>query len=1057
MKLIETSVAKPVTTAVGVILLLLFGAIALTRIPVQLTPSVEQPEISVTTLWPGASPFEVEREIVEEQEEQLKSLEGLVRMESTSSDSNANIVLTFLTGTDVDAAILKVSNRLEQVPQYPSDAERPVLETVDSQNSAMAWYTILPGGEEPFSDDVSTLYDFLEDFIKPELERVPGVARARIFGGRQREMQVTVDPAKLAARQVTLNELVQAIDRDNRNTSGGDFDEGKRRYVVRTVGEYGSPAEIEDVVVAVRGGVPVYVRDVARAELGYRKATGEVFYFDQPILAMNVQRENGANAIAVMTGLAEVAERLNRELLGPRGLEMLESYDETDYIESAIDLVQQNLILGGSLAIIVLLLFLRSPASTLIVAVAIPISVIGTFLMMLWLGRSLNVISLAGMAFAVGMVVDNAIVVLENIYRHRQQGKSRTAAALDGAQEVWGAVLASTLTTIAVFLPILFVREEAGQLFRDIAIAISCGVGLSLLVAISVIPSLSARLLDAAEAEPRRGLARLWGGVSAAQRFASRITRTVYWLCGTIPRRLSVVLGFTVVAVGLSVLLLPKAEYLPQGNQNFLFGAIIPPPGYNVREVIDLQNPFLEALSHLWTTEDAGDLPGGGIEMMFYIAEPAMSFIAATGREATRVRELIPEFQKVNAELPGTVAFISQLSLFQRGLGQGRNVDIDLMGPDLDKLLALGTRVFGQVSEILPGSQAFPMPNLTLGNPELRVRPHRRRTAELGIANRDLGLVVSALVDGVKASDYRHQGQEIDLRVMAVLGESHRTHLLEQMPLATPDGRLVTIGSVAEVELASGPTQIRHLERQRAVTIQVTPPDSVALQEAMERIEGEILEPLRAEGELGGLYRARLSGSADKLTQTRQALQWNFLLAVVITYLLMAALFESFLYPFVILFSVPLAALGGILGLFVLNQMSYQALDVLTMLGFIILLGTVVNNAILIVHQSLNHLRRDGLEPREAIREATRTRIRPIFMSVATSVFGMLPLVFFPGAGSELYRGLGSVVVGGLAVSAFFTLFLVPALLSLVLDARQAVARRWRFAAERVEPVGAIE
>ncbi|MEM7353962.1 MAG: efflux RND transporter permease subunit, partial [Acidobacteriota bacterium] len=662
-------------------------------------------------------------------------------------------------------------------------------------------------------------------------------------------------------------------------------------------------------------------------------------------------------------------------------------------------------------------------------------------------------ISLAGMAFAVGMVVDNAIVVLENIYRHRQQGKSRAAAARDGAREVWGAVLASTLTTIAVFVPVLFVREEAGQLFRDIAIAISCAVGLSLVVAISVIPSLSARVLDTAKTDRGEGLSGLWGGVAAAQRVADWITRAVYWLCGTTRRRLAVVLGASTLAVGASLLLVPKAEYLPQGNQNFLFGAIIPPPGYNVQEVIDLQNPFLAQLEPLWTTEDASGLPGGGIEMMFYIADPAMSFIAASGREPTRVRELIPEFYKVNAELPGAVAFISQLSLFQRGLGQGRNIDIDLMGPDLDKLLELGTRVFGQIPEVLPGSQAFPLPNLTLGNPELRVTPHRRRTAELGIANRDLGVAVSALVDGVKASDYRLEGQEIDLRVLAERGDSHRTHLLEQMPLATPDGRLVTLGSLAEVELASGPTQIRHLERQRAVTIQVTPPDAIALQDAMERIERQILTPLRDTGALSGLYRARLAGSADKLTQTRQALQWNFLLAVVITYLLMAALFESFLYPFVILFSVPLAALGGILGLATLNLATYQALDVLTMLGFIILLGTVVNNAILIVHQSLNHLRREGSAPREAIREATRSRIRPIFMSVATSIFGMLPLVFFPGAGSELYRGLGSVVVGGLAVSTIFTLFLVPALLSLVLDARLAVARRWRWAAE-AEPVG---
>ncbi|MEM7582863.1 MAG: efflux RND transporter permease subunit [Acidobacteriota bacterium] len=1057
MKLIETSIAKPVTTAVGVILLVLFGVLALSHIPVQLTPTVEQPEITVITFWPGASPAEVEREIVDEQEEQLKSLEGLVRMESTSSDSRSDIVLTFLTGTEVDAAMLRVANRLEQVPSYPADAERPVISTVDAQNSAMAWYTLLPGGAEPFEGDIATLFSFVDEFVLPALERVPGVARAQIFGGREREMQVIVDPAALAARQVTLSELVSAIDLQSRDISGGDFDEGKRRYVVRTVGQYQSPADIEDVVVAVRGGVPVYLRDVARAQLDYRKATGDVFYFDQPIIALNVQRESGSNAIAVMAGLTDAVERINRELLRPRGVEMFESYDETDYIVSAIDLVQQNLLLGGTLAIVILLLFLRSPSSTLIVAVAIPISVIGTFLMMTWLGRSLNVISLAGMSFAVGMVVDNSIVVLENIYRHRQRGDSRRKAAFDGAREVWGAVLASTLTTIAVFLPVLFVQEEAGQLFRDIAIAISCAVGLSLVVAITVIPSLSARLLDAAkkrddddDAQPsRRGFANLWGGLSLAQGISGWISRTVYWLCGSTPRRLAVVLGFTLVAFGLSALLLPQAEYLPQGNQNFLLGVMIPPPGYNLSEVIELQNPYLEQLPHLWEGDDTRELPGGGIEMMFYVAQPNLSFIAATARQPTRVRELIPEFNRINGELPGTLAFTSQLSLFSSGLGQGRNIDVDLMGPELEPLLALGRQVFAQASEVVPGSTAFPLPSLNLGNPELRLVPHRRRVAELGLQNRDLGLTVSALVDGVKASDYRHEGHEIDLRVMAEPDERHRTHLLEQMPLATPDGRLVTLGTVADVELTTGPTQIRHLERQRAVTIQITPPDDVPLQTAMERIEAEILAPLQASGELGGLYRARLSGSADKLTQTRQALQWNFLLAVVITYLLMAALFESFLYPFVILFSVPLAGLGGILGLAALNLATPQALDVLTMLGFIILVGTVVNNAILIVHQTLNHLRRDGMVPREAIRESVRSRIRPIFMSVMTSIFGMLPLVFFPGAGSELYRGLGSVVVGGLAVSAVFTLFLVPALLSLVLDTRLAIGRRWQGWDER--------
>jgi HAE1 family hydrophobic/amphiphilic exporter-1 len=327
----------------------------------------------------------------------------------------------------------------------------------------------------------------------------------------------------------------------------------------------------------------------------------------------------------------------------------------------------------------------------------------------------------------------------------------------------------------------------------------------------------------------------------------------------------------------------------------------------------------------------------------------------------------------------------------------------------------------------------------------VRVIPDRRRAAEAGISNRDLGFAVSALVDGAKASEYQHQGREIDIRVMAEHGFAHRTHLLGQMPIATPNGRLITLDSIARLVETRGPITIRHRERQRAITIQVAPAEQTPLEAAMETIENDILGPMRASGRLGGLYRTHLSGTADKLSQTYKAFQWNFALAVAITYLLMAALFESFLYPLVIMFSVPLAAAGGFLGLAAVNRfLSYQALDILTMLGFVILVGTVVNNAILIVHQALKHIRGEGMAAREAIREATASRIRPIFMSVLTSVLGMLPLVLFPGPGSELYRGLGSVVVGGLMVSTVFTLFVVPSLFSLVIGARTALATGWR-------------
>jgi HAE1 family hydrophobic/amphiphilic exporter-1 len=424
------------------------------------------------------------------------------------------------------------------------------------------------------------------------------------------------------------------------------------------------------------------------------------------------------------------------------------------------------------------------------------------------------------------------------------------------------------------------------------------------------------------------------------------------------------------------------------------------------------------------------------VKSYFFVALNAQAFMGARANDPLRVRELIPAFLRINGKIPGTIFVVSQSSLFQRGIGEGRNIDVEITGPELTQLIALGGEVFGKVRQELPGAQARPIPSLDLGNPEVRVRTHRRRAAELGLSNRDLGFAVSALVDGAKASEFKYQGKELDLELRAERNGAHRTHLIEQFPIATPSGDLVTLGAVAEIELVNGPVTINHSERQRTITIQVTPDERTPLEEAMQRIENGILDPIRDQGRLGGLYSATLSGTADKLSQTWSSLRWNFLLALVITYLLLAALFENFIYPFVIMFSVPLAALGGILGLATVNLFTYQALDTLTMLGFIILVGTVVNNAILIVHQSLNHMRVDGMRSHDAMRESVRTRIRPIFMSVSTSVFGMLPLILFPGAGSELYRGLGSVVVGGLLVSTLFTLFLVPAVLSLMLDLR---------------------
>ena len=1032
MKLVDASIKRPVSVVVGVLFVALFGLISLYRIPVQLTPDVDRPVVNVSTFWAGASPEEVEQEIVQRQEEQLKSLEGLVKMTSESQDSRGNVVLEFNVGINPDAVLLKVSNRLNQVTGYPLDAERPVLSAGGNANTrAITWLILdtVPGAEEK---DVELYRNVAEEWVETAIERVPGVSQSNVFGGYERELQVIIDPQAMAAHQLTVSQIAAVLARENANISAGSFDEGKRRYIVRTVGQYKTPSDLEHVVVRGGDGSRVRIGDIARVELGYARSGAAVRQKGKPAIAINATRETGANVLEVMQGIRETVDALNEGPLKREGLYLRQVYDETDYIESAIDLVRSNILVGGLLATTVLLLFLRSASSVTIIVTAIPISIVGTFLAMALLGRNINVISLAGMSFAIGMVVDNAIVALENIFRHRQMGKSRAQAAYDGAREVWGAMLASTLTTVAIFLPIVFVEDEAGQLFRDIAIAVSCSVVLSLIVAVSVIPSLANQILSR-KRETQAGVLERIGG-----RVRDAIASSVYKISGNTAMRLSVVVLLVGVSLSIAWTLLPKSEYLPTGNRNLVFGIVLPPPGYNLDELVGVGQVIEDVLRPRWEatpgSPEAKVLDDALVENMFFVAFGRSAFMGASAADPAKVKDLIPVIQgPVFGGVPGTIAIVQQSSLFQGG--GSRAIDIEITGPDLGQLIRLGGRVFGQVRQVLPEAQARPIPGLDLGNPEVRIIPDRVKAANLGLSARDIGTAVNALMDGATVDGYQYLGEEIDL-VLRGDEDWYRTQDIGSLPIYTPRGQLVPLSTVARIEVTTGPEQINHSERSRTISIQVIPPETLPLETALDNIQQQIVDPLIQSGALQSPYAIRLSGSADDLKKTREALQWNFLLALVITYLLMASLFESFLYPFVIMLSVPPALAGGILGLEVVNiTLTYQPLDILTMLGFVILIGVVVNNAILIVHQTLNILNNDESTPtKDAIRDSVASRVRPIFMSVITSALGMLPLVIFPGAGSELYRGLGSVVIGGLLISTLFTLFLVPTFLSLAMD-----------------------
>ena len=1094
MNPIQGIIRQPVTVTVGVILVALAGVLALQRIPIQLTPNVESTIVTVSTYWEGASPQEIEQNIVDKQEERLLGLSGLKQITSNSSQGQAYIRLEFATGTDKSEALREVSDKLREVPDYPENVDEPVIQATDRENrDYIAW--VVFGTTDP-DFDVRILRDFAVDRIEPALERVAGIAEINVLGGREREVQIRVDPVQLAHHGITPAMYANAIRETNQNISAGRLADGKRDVRVRTIGQYENLRQIEDTVIADTEAGQVRVRDVAEVVETFKEPTSFVRSRGQPVIAINAEREIGSNVMTVMDGLKAAVARLQApgglldaeaRRLGLNGeLTLTQVYDQTVYITDALTLVRNNIWIGGALATLVLLLFLRSLRSVGIIALSIPISVLGTVVAMVVLGRSVNVISLAGMAFAVGMVVDNAIVVLENVFRHLEMGKSKGQAAYDGTREVWGAVLASTLTTVAVFIPILMVQEEAGQLFRDIALAICAAVTLSLVVSITVIPTAAARFLKP-------------NSVSRSDGFSAAVGRAIYRICGSTPLRVTIIGVLTAVSVGGTILLMPPADYLPQGNRNLVFGLIIPPPGYNIGQMNDIADRIEQTIRPFWEAEELRDdapayeravaalpavptfdwakmSPGEPVvaptlSNYFLVSFEGILFHGAVSADADRVIDLLPLFSHATRPeiIPGVITFPFQVPLFQLGGSTGSAVKLQLSGPDLDEVTRVGTEVMKTLFADPSFSRIQPVPsNFAIPAPELQVRPDLVRLSELGLTTSDIGLMVRAAGDGAIIGEYHRGGEAIDLKIITRDAVGQKTiGNLDDMPIATPGGRVVPLGSIAEIRFVGAPSEIARVGRQRSVSFEITPAPNVPLELAMSRLD-ELIETMRDSGVIPPSITSNLAGTASKLEAVKTALlgdgtllgtiNSSLVLALGAVYLLMCVLFQSFLRPLVIMFSVPLATLGGFAALYAMRSwsmadryMPIQSMDVLTMLGFVILIGVVVNNAILIVHQSLNFMEnnvfvRPGvlgpLPHRAAIAEAVRTRIRPIFMSTFTSLGGMAPLVFMPGSGSELYRGLGSVVLGGLLVSTVFTIVLTPLLLSLVMDFQQYLGDR---------------
>jgi hydrophobic/amphiphilic exporter-1 (mainly G- bacteria), HAE1 family len=1031
MDLIKFSIKNPVTIIVSVLIVVLFGFISLGNLPYQLTPNVSKPEIKITTVWAGATPYEIEREIIEEQEDALKSLNNLVEYESSAKDNMGEVTLTFKLGTDIRVALQDVSNKLNEVSSYPDNVNEPIIETATA--SPVIWMMLQTLDENTrHIDEYKTFFD---DEIKPVIKRVEGVSGTMGGGGREQEMQINLDVNKLASFNLTIPQVIDILQNENVDISAGSLNMGRRSYRIRTVHKFTSTQDIKDIILVSNREQRVTVADVATVDFGYTTASSVAMFLGKDGIFLGVQPSSDANIVALTNDVEKVVNELNETVLKKEGLNIKWIYDQRPYIVGSVDLVQQNIIIGGVLAVFILILFLRAISPTAVVAVAIPISVIGTFIILSWLDRSLNTISLAGISFAVGMLVDSAIVVLENIDRHRKEGMSIPDAAYKGASEVWGALIASASTTMAVFLPIIFLEDEAGQLFKDIAIAVVSSVTFSLFVSIAVIPMLWKKLASISGKEPR--------GESSLTRFGNSIVNKmmafVHWSLKSVMTKVITIVSLALFSVLTIWALFPKLDYLPQGNKNLIFNILITPPGLSYEERYDMGTYLMKKVEPN-VNKDVDGVPG--LNRVFFVSFGDFNLFGGTSMHESRARELIPFFRPIVNSLPSVFGVSLQSGVFENGIGEGKTVNVDISGEKIEDIANTGFQLFMASQGAIQGAQVRPVPSIELLYPEVRIKPNQDALKALNLSSRDLGIMTDVLMSGRKISDFEQDGKKkIDLVLKANDSQIKTPEDILATQVALPNGSLLPMSSLASAVDTTGISEIRHLNGKRTITLQVTPPPSMTIQETMGILEGAIAQ-MQNDGKISKSVDIGISGTADKLTETIGMLSMNFILALVIVYLLMAALFGNFLYPIVIMFTVPLATAGGFIGLALTNRfIEAQPLDVLTMLGFIILVGIVVNNAILIVHQSLNLIRDEGYEHKRAVIEATRSRIRPIYMSSLTSVFGMLPLVLIPGPGSEFYRGLGSVITGGLALSTVFTIFVTPALLMFFIKLEQRISK----------------
>ncbi|KYO68047.1 efflux RND transporter permease subunit [Thermovenabulum gondwanense] len=1022
MSFASFSIKRPVTMLMIILVILVLGFVSLTRLGIDLLPNFSFPIAVVVTEYSDAGPQEVENMVTKPLEQIIATVKNVKSISSISNEGYSTVIVQFNWGTNMDFATLDLREKIDMVKAYlPSGVKSPQIFKFDP--------SMLPVMEVAVygMDDISQLKKYAEDEIKPKLLRAEGVASVDIVGGTEREIHIKVDPSKLIFYGITMDNIARALQMENLNLSGGSIAYGDRDYLVRVLSEFKSVSQIENLPITLPSGITIPLKDIARVEDTHKDIATISKYNGKPSITLVIQKQSDYNTVKVADKVQKELDNIKKS--AGENLYFVPIFDQAEFIKKAINRVVGNAYSGALLAVLIIYLFLGNLRTTLIIGLSIPISIISTFILVYFNHLTLNMMSLGGLALGVGMLVDNSIVVLENIFRHRERGEDSIASAINGTNEVTNAIVASTLTTIAVFLPIVFIQGITAQLFKELALTVTFSLLASLAVAITLVPLLSSRLMIADKGKK----------ITIIERFSvfyekveKRYRKLLAW---ALNNRKKVVATATVLfIVSLALIPLVGTEFLPQSDAGMINVSIEMPYGTRLEKVEETVNLVVDRIKNIKEIE--GILTNVGVSG----SGSGMGFSTTSKNEAQVSIKLVPlserkrksaqvadEIRSICRTIPGAKITVRSVSTFDFSGGNLlKPISIVIKGDDLNKLKEISDRVVTAVRSV-EGTREVES-SLDKGRPEIQIKVDKLKVAFYGLNSAQIAKIIESNLSGFTATKYKYQGEEINVVVKADEDVVSSIDKLENLIIPTPSGGLVTLSQIAEIKKENGPVAINREDQVRAVTVSGAisgRPVGVVNREIEEKLKTIPLPPG---------YEIKMGGEQEQLVEAFADLSFALILAVLLVYMVMAAQFESLFQPFIIMFSVPLAVIGVVLSL----VLTGRNLNVPAFIGVIMLGGIVVNNAIVLI-DFINQLRARGYSRTEAILEAGPMRLRPILMTTLTTILGLFPLALGLGEAGELRAPMATVVIGGLTVSTMLTLVVIPVVYTIFEDIGQRI------------------